>query len=86
MAAGEGQPTLAINLEFLRRVPGIALLLGGSPALSFLPCAKGSRNVDGDGVAVLLLGFRLFLAFWGNFDISTGMGVGFSLCEMLGGF
>lgn len=58
-------------------------LLGGSPALSFLPCAEGSHNVDGDEVALLLLGFRLFLAFCSSFDVNVAMGVGFSLYEIL---
>jgi len=47
---------------------------------------EGSRRVDGGGVATLLLGFRLFLAFWGNFDVIVGMGAGFLLYEMLRGF
>lgn len=54
------------------------------PALSFLRCAKGRCNMDGNGAATTVLSFRLFQAFWGNFDISVGMGVDFSLRNVEG--
>ena len=81
----KGSPRQPSIQSFSGRYQASPPLLGGSPALSFLPCTEQSHNVDGNGVAAPILSFKLFVAFWGNFDVSMGMGVGFSVWNV-GGF
>lgn len=42
--------------------------------------------MDGGGVTTPLLNFRLFLAIWGSFAVTTGMEDGFLLNEICGDF
>lgn len=42
--------------------------------------------MDGGGVTTLFLNFRLFLAIWGSFTVTTGMEEGLLLHEICGDF